>query len=146
MMNNATPIQRMLMQSALRLGKAHAAHLNDEKMPSLGFVNGFKYKLLDEIVLSKIRARFGGNLRAGFVAGAACPKESEFVWPRRFIIIIDLSLQYTEFFTSSVVIEFMDAVGIPICEGYGLTETSVRTLIIIDHAHNSQSHLGGLFI
>eukprot|EP00804_Cyclotella_cryptica_P013704 CCRYP_016132-RC/>CCRYP_016132-RC protein AED:0.28 eAED:0.28 QI:348/1/1/1/1/1/11/531/685 len=96
-MNNATFIQRMLMQSALRLGKAHAAHVNDGKMPSLGFVDGLKHKLLDEIVLSKIRARFGGNLRAGFVAGAACPKE---------------------------IIEFTDAVGIPICEGYGLTETS----------------------
>ncbi|KAL7519059.1 hypothetical protein ACHAWX_003856 [Stephanocyclus meneghinianus] len=97
MMNNATPIQRILMQSALRSGKAHAAHANDEKMHSLGLVDRLKYKLLDEIVLSKIRARFGGNLRAGFVAGAACPRE---------------------------IIEFMDAVGIPICEGYGLTETS----------------------
>lgn len=38
-----------------------------------------------------------GNLRHGFVAGAACPSE---------------------------VINFLDDVGIPICEGYGLTETS----------------------
>jgi long-chain acyl-CoA synthetase len=99
MMNNASPIQQKLMRAALRLGKAHAAHVNDENAPSLGFVDGLKYKFLDDIVLSKIRARFGGNLRAGFVAGAACPKE---------------------------IIEFMDAVGVPICEGYGLTETSVR--------------------
>ena len=46
---------------------------------------------------SKIRDRFGGNLRHGFVAGAACAPE---------------------------VIQFMDSLGIPICEGYGLTETS----------------------
>jgi len=47
--------------------------------------------VLVDAVLSKIRDRFGGNLRAGFVAGAACPKE---------------------------IINFMDAIGIPICEGY----------------------------
>ena len=56
-----------------------------------------KHRLLDDIVLSRIRDRFGGNLRVGFVAGAACPKE---------------------------IVQFMDAIGIPICEGYGLTETS----------------------
>lgn len=99
MMNNASPIQQTLMRSALRLGKANAAYANGENSAALGFVDGFKYKLLDDLVLSKIRARFGGNLRAGFVAGAACPKE---------------------------IIDFMDAVGIPICEGYGLTETAVR--------------------
>jgi len=47
--------------------------------------------------LSKIRDRFGGNLRYGCVAGAACPTE---------------------------VLKFMDAIEIPILEGYGLTETS----------------------
>jgi long-chain acyl-CoA synthetase len=107
MMNNASPIQQTLMRSALRLGKANSAHANGESSAALGFVDGFKYKLLDDLVLSKIRARFGGNLRAGFVAGAACPKE---------------------------IIDFMDAVGIPICEGYGLTETSVglyRVLFVI---------------
>lgn len=52
---------------------------------------------MDGLVLSKIRDRFGGNLRVGFVAGAACPPE---------------------------IIGFMDNIGIPVCEGYGLTETS----------------------
>lgn len=104
-MQNASPIQQTLMRSALRLGKANAAHRNNGGAdndnlgvaPPLGLVDGLKHKLLDDIVLSKIRDRFGGNLRAGFVAGAACPKE---------------------------IIHFMDAIGIPVCEGYGLTETS----------------------
>lgn len=102
-MQNASPIKQTLMRTALRLGKAHSAyknssvHENGVKAPPLGFFDGFKFKILDDMVLSKIRAQFGGNLRAGFVAGAACPAE---------------------------IISFMDAVGIPICEGYGLTETS----------------------
>jgi long-chain acyl-CoA synthetase len=97
MMNHANPIQQKLMRSALRLGKAQAASTSNKRVPPLGFVDGLKYKFIDDAVLSKIRARFGGNLRAGFVAGAACPKE---------------------------IIDFMDAIGIPVCEGYGLTETS----------------------
>jgi len=104
MMNTASPVQQTLMRNALRLGRAHTAHRNSivaggegDTAPSLGFVDGIKHRLLDGLILSKIRDRFGGNLRAGFVAGAACPKE---------------------------IIDFMDAIGIPICEGYGLTETS----------------------
>jgi long-chain acyl-CoA synthetase len=56
-----------------------------------------KLSLLDNLVLSKIRERFGGNLRFGCVAGASCPPE---------------------------VLHFMDSIGIPVYEGYGLTETS----------------------
>jgi long-chain acyl-CoA synthetase len=96
LMNTASPVQQGLMRAALRLGKANAAHKNGTA-PSLGFVDRLKFKLLDEIVLAKIRGRFGPNLRAGFVAGAACPKE---------------------------IVEFFDSIGVPICEGYGLTETS----------------------
>ncbi len=58
----------------------------------LGLVDRLKHQVLDTLVTSKIRGRFGGNLRHGFVAGAACPKE---------------------------IIDFMDDIGIPICEGYG---------------------------
>lgn len=96
-MQNGSSIQRTLMRSALRIGKVNAAYRNGivddgALAPPLGLIDSLKYKFLDSIVLSKIRNRFGGNLRAGFVAGAACPKE---------------------------VINFMDAVGIPVCEGYG---------------------------
>jgi long-chain acyl-CoA synthetase len=96
LMNTASPIQQGLMRAALRIGKANAAHKNDTA-PPLGFVDRLKFKLLDGIVLAKIRGRFGNNLRVGFVAGAACPKE---------------------------IVEFMDSIGVPVCEGYGLTETS----------------------
>lgn len=71
-MNNASPIQQTLMRSALRLGRANAAHKNElvnedsgELAPPLGLVDRFKYKILDDVVLAKIRDRFGGNLRAG---------------------------------------------------------------------------------
>ena len=96
LMNNASPIQRGLMRSALRVGKVNAAYENGTA-PPLGMVDRLKFKLLDEMVLSKIRGKFGNNLRMGFVAGAACPKE---------------------------IVDFMDSVSIPVCEGYGLTETS----------------------
>jgi len=84
------------MLSAFQLGDAHARALDDNGEP-LGTISTMKHSVLDKIVLSKIRDRFGGRLRYGFVAGSACPPE---------------------------VLSFMDAIGIPVCEGYGLTETS----------------------
>ena len=55
------------------------------------------HSALDKVVLGKTRDRFGGNLRLGFVAGTACPRD---------------------------IVTFLDDVGIQVCEGYGLTETS----------------------
>lgn len=94
--HTASPIRKRLLLSALKLGDAHARASQGNGTP-LGPINSLKHSVLDKIVLSKIRDRFGGNLRLGFSAGAACPSE---------------------------VITFMDALGIPVCEGYGLTETS----------------------
>lgn len=67
----------------------------EQRRPS-GFVD-FKHKLLDKLVFSKVRARFGGNLKYAFSGGAAISKE---------------------------VAEFIDSLGILVYEGYGLTETS----------------------
>lgn len=56
-----------------------------------------KHKMLDKLVLSKIRALFGGRVRYALSGGAALSTE---------------------------VGEFIDNLGILVCEGYGLTETS----------------------
>ncbi|KAL7515412.1 hypothetical protein ACHAXN_013101 [Cyclotella atomus] len=92
LIGTSSPTKQKLMRAALDMGRKYK-----ETDGNLGLIDGLKHKVLDSLVTSKIRGRFGGNLRHGFVAGAACPKE---------------------------IIDFMDNIGIPICEGYGLTETS----------------------
>lgn len=91
LMESAPPLRKKLMKNALAMGEAKAAG------EQFGPLERLKFAALDRIVLSKIRGRFGGNLKQGFSGGAACPAE---------------------------VVTFMDSIGIPICEGYGLTETS----------------------
>ncbi|MCP4658604.1 MAG: long-chain fatty acid--CoA ligase, partial [bacterium] len=56
-----------------------------------------KHKFFDKVVFAKVRARFGGRLRFTVSGGAALAPE---------------------------VAEFIDKLGICVCEGYGLTETS----------------------
>jgi long-chain acyl-CoA synthetase len=105
-MKSGNYVQDTLLQNAVDIGHRHAEFLRGERGP-LNFYERLKYFVLDKIVLSKIRDRFGGNMRYGTVAGAACPIE---------------------------VLHFMDAIGIPICEGYGLTETSpIITLNVPDN-------------
>ena len=102
LIGSSSPTKQKLMRAALDMGRKHK-----ETDGNLGLVDGIKHKILDSLVISKIRDRFGGNLRHGFVAGAACPKE---------------------------IIQFMDDIGIPICEGYGLTETSPIIAINVPYA------------
>ena len=96
MIMTTNPIRRALMKKALQLGSEDAA-LKREGKAGLSGLSGFAHSKLDGLVLSKIRDRFGGNLRYGFVAGAACPSD---------------------------IIYFMESIGVPVLEGYGLTETS----------------------
>jgi len=56
----------------------------------------WQHRLADRLVLSKVRALFGGNLREAITAGAPIAPE---------------------------ILEFFDAAGVPVMEGYGMTET-----------------------
>jgi long-chain acyl-CoA synthetase len=77
------------------------------------FFDNLKRKVADKLVFSKIRARLGGRLRGIVTGAAACPKK---------------------------IAQFFSAVGIPICEGYGLTETSPA--VAINHFQPFSAMLG----
>jgi long-chain acyl-CoA synthetase len=66
-----------------------------DRKPS--FFEGIQLKIADKIVFSKIRARVGGNLKGIVTGAAACPTK---------------------------IARFFSAIGIPVREAYGLTETS----------------------
>ncbi|HUG82866.1 MAG TPA: long-chain fatty acid--CoA ligase [Bryobacterales bacterium] len=91
----ASPFKRRLFHWAIEVGKATAPYrLKHEAIP-LGL--RLKSSLADRLVFGKLRGRLGGRIRY-FISGAA-------PLPRH-------------------IAEFFFAVGVTICEGYGLTETS----------------------
>jgi long-chain acyl-CoA synthetase len=63
----------------------------------LGFAESLALKLADKLIFKKVRQKFGGQLRLAVSGSAALSKE---------------------------VAEFIDALGIEVYEGYGLTETA----------------------
>jgi len=73
------------------------AATKQSKGESLGLFEKITLALADKIVFTKVRGRFGGRLKYAFSGGAALSRE---------------------------VGEFIDALGITVYEGYGLTETS----------------------
>jgi long-chain acyl-CoA synthetase len=84
-----------LVQSAVKSALATRAKQRAGKDVSLA--EGLVLALTDKVVFSKVRARFGGELKYAFSGGAAISRE---------------------------VAEFIDSLGITVYEGYGLTETS----------------------
>ncbi len=93
-MNEAGGMKKSMFEATL----ANAAKKRElaEQGKSSGWVN-FKYNILDSLVSSKVRARFGGRLKYAISGGAALSKD---------------------------VGEFIDSLGIQVYEGYGLSETS----------------------
>ncbi len=91
----APPLRRKLFNWAVEVGtKASHHRLAGTSMPA-GLA--MRYRLADGLVLKKVRAALGGRVR-GVISGAA-----------------PLPLFANEFF---------HAIGVPVQEGYGLTETS----------------------
>jgi long-chain acyl-CoA synthetase len=102
-LNNAKDggaVKWAIFQRALAVGLRVSRVLQAGGTPS-GLL-AFEYALLDKLVFSKLRSRFGGRLRF-FISGSA-----------------PLSKELAEFF---------HAAGLLILEGYGLTETNSMTTV-----------------
>jgi long-chain acyl-CoA synthetase len=93
--SKATGIKRKLFDWSMEVAKKSAAWRSGEKSAALPV--RLQWALADRLVYSKFRAGTGGRLRIVFSGGAPlAPEMAEFFW----------------------------AIGIPIYQGYGLTETS----------------------
>ena len=89
------PLKRRMFHKAVEIGREYI-YCKYVNQKKTGLL-GIKYRLADRLVFKKIRARFGGRLRLCISGGAPLDK---------------------------TINEFMWIIGIPTCEGYGLTETS----------------------
>jgi len=93
--SKATGVKRRIFNFSVKTAREAAGWRCGEKTASLGVK--LKWAIADKLVYSKIRTGTGGKLRIVMSGGAPLSKEmAEFFW----------------------------AVGIPIYQGYGLTETS----------------------
>jgi long-chain acyl-CoA synthetase len=93
--HHSSALKRKLFHRAVEVGREYVDKRYIRKQP-VGLL-GTRYRFYDKLVFSKIRAKFGGRLRF-FISGGAP---------------LDKSIN-----------EFMWIIGIPVFEGYGLTETS----------------------
>ncbi len=97
---NGPKIKKKLFQWALNTGKASLPYRLEEKPMPLQI--RLKYILAKVLVFNKISGKLGGRLRIGITAAAPL---------------------------SPSIIEFFNALGIPIYEGYGMTETFAPAVV-----------------
>ncbi len=94
-------LARTLADRPPRLGelvrRATDAHVRRRSGASLGVVDRMTLALAEKVLFAELRARFGGRLRFAVSGGAALSRE---------------------------VADLVDAIGVTVFEGYGLTETS----------------------
>ncbi len=88
-------LKRQLFHHAVRIGRSYVYRRYIDRQPT-GLL-GLRYALFDWLIFRRIRKKFGGNLKF-FISGGAP---------------LDIKIN-----------EFMWIIGIPVFEGYGLTETS----------------------
>lgn len=91
---NESPLKQKLFHYALANSRNRSSQLEFGLKPSW-FVE-FQHSIFDKIIFQKIRDKFGGRLKYMASGGAA---------------------------NNIKVLHFFEDIGIPICEGYGLTET-----------------------
>ena len=98
-------LQRRLFEWALASGRRARPHLRARRQPPL--LDDLQYRLADRLVLAKIRKAFGPNLELAMVGAAPVAKE---------------------------LLEFFDACGVLVLEGYGLTETCAASTLNVPDA------------
>jgi long-chain acyl-CoA synthetase len=97
--------KRRLFEWALESGGQARRSLRARRQPRL--LTDLQYRLADPLVLRKVREVFGPNLQAALVGAAPVAKE---------------------------LLEFFDACGILVLEGYGLTETCAASTLNVPDA------------
>ena len=97
---SGSEIKKKLFQWALKIGKASLPYRLDQKPMPTGI--RLRYTLAKALVFHKISGKLGGRLRIGITAAAPL---------------------------SPAIIEFFNALGIPIYEGYGMTETFAPAVV-----------------
>ncbi|MDP3479293.1 MAG: long-chain fatty acid--CoA ligase [Desulfoprunum sp.] len=103
--HKSSPLRRNLFHYAVKIGSRYVRTRYIDKKP-VGLL-GLQYRFFDRLVFSKVRDRFGGRLKFFICGGAPLDK---------------------------TINEFMWIIGIPVFNGYGLTETSPAvTLCSIDN-------------
>jgi len=103
-LESASPVKRQLFKWAVAVGHDYHVNKRDKQPSSLSLT--LKYKIADKLVLSKICGLVGGRIRFFPCAGAP------------------LSAKIEEFFYS---------VGLFVCYGYGLTESTATTTCHLPH-------------
>jgi long-chain acyl-CoA synthetase len=97
---DSSAAQRALFQWALACGARTRPALRRGTMP--GLLTDVQYRLADRLVLAKVRGIFGSGLQLGLVGAAPIGRN---------------------------LLEFFDACGVLVLEGYGLTETCAAATI-----------------
>ena len=92
--------QRALFQWALRQGARARRDLRRGRLP--GLITDVQYRIADQLVLSKVRAVFGPKLELAMVGAAPVAPE---------------------------LLEFFDACGVLVLEGYGLSESCAAATV-----------------
>ena len=92
---NSSPLKQLLFRRALAISRQRNLLL--EKGAEVPFLLQCAHKLADRLVLSSVRNRLGGRLKFMASGGAA---------------------------VGLTVLHFFEDIGVPVLEGYGLTETA----------------------
>ncbi len=101
-------LQQRVFRSALALGKRRSRAAAAGQR--LGVADRLRAPLADRLVFSKVHALFGGRLRKALTGAAPIGPD---------------------------VVDFFDACGIPLLEGYGMTETCAAATLNTDEAHRA---------